>query len=168
MYQNRSRARGRFLCVRTLSTMSMVFGLNIVATIRAIFIVLLDRSKFIGLLIDKSIAEGFDVAMLSVILPFAAVALGLVVTFAQSLLEEDSDIVGDPLQLLITLCLCGLETAGDVASDEGHGDCVGSGAVSYARYTLLCLHGDRGENGIWGEDEGTGRLASLNLVGICH
>lgn len=148
--------------------MSMVFGLNIVATVRAIFIVLLDRSKLVGLLIHKSIAEGLDVAVLSVIVPFAAVALGLVVTFAQSLLEEDSDVVGDPLQFLITLCLCGLETAGDVASDEGHGDCVGSGTVSYARHTLLCLHGDRGEDGIRGEDERAGRLASLNLVGICH
>lgn len=79
-----------------------------------------------------------------VIVPFTTIPLGLMVTLTQSLLEKDSDVVGDTLELLITLRLCGLETTGYMAPDEGHGNGVGPGTVGDACHALLGLEWDGG------------------------
>jgi hypothetical protein len=59
-------------------------------------------------LIDEGISEWFHVSLLGVLVAFPTISLGLMVTFAQTLLEEGGDVIGDPLEFLITLCLCSL------------------------------------------------------------
>lgn len=88
------------------------------------------------------------------------------VPFAQTLLKEGGDVMGDPLEFLITLCLCSLETTGYMAPNKWHGHCVRAGAMAHGRDGLLGLEGNRGQNGIWREDEGTWRLPAVVLTGI--
>lgn len=51
--------------------------------------------------------------------------LTVLVGFAQTLFKEDGDGVCDLVEVLVALLLCSLETAGDMALDEGHRDGVG-------------------------------------------
>lgn len=76
------------------------------------------------MIVGKGVTEGLYIAVLGIVVAFAAIALCLVVSLAETLLEEGRDIVGNPLELLIALGLCGLETTGYVAANEGHRDSV--------------------------------------------
>ena len=80
------------------------------------------------------------------------------ITLSQPLLEEGGDVVGDAVELLVAVCLCGLETTGDMAANEGHGHgvrWVGHGDSQ----GLLGLERARGEDGIGREDERTRGLS---------
>lgn len=52
----------------------------------------------------------------------------LTIDISQTLFEEGSNCVCDALEILVAFLFGGLETAGDMPLDEGHGDCVWTGA----------------------------------------
>lgn len=110
-----------FIRVRTLTTVAAVLGVWLIATIGA-GLVCLERRTEIGGVEDEGITKRLWVAQLGVAVTIALLSLGLMVAIPQPLLEEDGDIVCDALKVLVALCLCGLEPAGDVAAHKGHRD----------------------------------------------
>lgn len=82
------------------------------------------------------------------------ISLEVCITLTQALFKECGDVVGDALELLVALCLGGLEPASYMASDERHGYGVGTGPMAAGR-AGLGLEGDGRQHGAWGEDEGT-------------
>ena len=67
----------------------------------------------------------------------------LLVVVSEAHFEEGGDGV-DPLELLPAVLLCGLQTAVEMATDEGHADGVGGGGSMGAGVEELELGGDDG------------------------
>lgn len=76
------------------------------------------------MVVGEGVTERLYIAVLGVVVALAAIALCLVVSLAETFLEEGGDVVGDPLEFFIALCLCGFETTGYMAANKGHRDCV--------------------------------------------
>jgi hypothetical protein len=117
-------------------------------------------------LVDESIPKRFNISWLGILVAFTTISLRFMVTFAQTLLKEGGDVMGYPLEFLITLRLCSLETAGYMAPNKWHGDGVRAGPMVHCCNGLLGLERNGGQDGIWGEDEGTWRLPAVILTGI--
>jgi hypothetical protein len=117
-------------------------------------------------LVNESIPEGFNISLLGILVAFTTISLRFMVTFAQTLLKEGGDVISYSLEFLITLCLCSLETTGYMAPNKWHGHSVRSGPMVHCCNGLLSLERNGGQDGIWGEDEGTWRLPAVVLTGI--
>lgn len=148
-----------FIGIRTLTAVAAVLGLCLVATVRA-GLVLQRRTKICGVK-NEGVAQRLWIAWLEVAVTLSLLALRLMVAVPQTLLEEDGDIVGDALQVLVALGLCCLETPCDMAAHKGHGHGVGSTGSMDGMGRLWWR-----EDCLWGKDEGTWRLSSV--AGVRH
>lgn len=119
--------------------MPTILWLSVITSVRTVIVSMLECSEFVWLLENEGVSKRLEVACLRVGVSVAAISLRLVVSLAQTFLEECGDVVGDTQKLLIAICLCSLETTGYVPPDEGHRDGVGAGAMVGACDTLLCL-----------------------------
>ena len=147
--------------VRTLTAMAPVFRLCFVPAIGAVVVVMQRRPKLRGME-----NEGFSkMVLIPNLRASVVISLNVCITLAEALFKEGGDVVGDALELLVALCLGGLEPPGYMASHERHGYGVGTGPMAAGR-AGLSLERDWGEHGAWREDEGTwGPSAMVTRLG---
>ena len=147
-----------------MSAASTALGFRLVSSVGDL-VKLQSRSQLCRLQ-DEGFAEGVDtLARVAITIAFTlllalfALKLLLVLIVSETLLEEGGDGVCDTLELLVALCLCGLETTCNMPPNEGHRYGVGAGPmVGYAACAGLVLDGI--EDSLGGEHERTWRLTS--------
>ena len=114
-----------FVKRRTLSTVPLSLRLCFVPSIRAHLVELQRRSQLLWLE-DKRLTEGLDIACLRLAIAFSlelsllALHLLLVIALPETFLEKGRYGIGDALELLVALRLCGLEATCNMAPDERH------------------------------------------------
>jgi hypothetical protein len=117
-------------------------------------------------LVDERIPEGFNISLLKILVAFTTISLKFMVTFTQTLLKEGGNVIGYPLEFLITLRLCSFETTSYMAPNKWHRDGVRARPMVHCCHGLLGLERNGGQDGIWRKDEGTWRLPAVILTGI--
>jgi hypothetical protein len=104
------------------------FLFKLIATIR-ISISLGSRPK-IRRVVHEGLTKRLCVTVLRVTvevpvpIPIVMIDVAFLVTIAKSLFKEGSDVIYHTTQLLVTICLCGLETTCDMSPNERHGDSI--------------------------------------------
>jgi hypothetical protein len=102
------------------------FLFKLIATVR-ISVSLRCRPR-IRRVVHESLTKRFCVAVLRVTvevpvpIPIVTIYVALLLTIAKSLFKEGCDVVYHTTQLLVTICLCGLETTSDMSPNERHGN----------------------------------------------
>jgi hypothetical protein len=104
---------------RTLTTMTALW-FSLVATVR--IIVCLRGGTWV---VEERVVEKVVVAVLRVavwvtIAAGVAIEVAVLVTVAEPLLEEGSDVVDYSAKLLVAVSLGGLKTTGDMSANKGH------------------------------------------------
>lgn len=114
--------------IRTLSAVTPVVRLPIVATIGAVLIVVRSSPKLRGMK-DERFPKMVLIPNLGPSVSLLTVPLNILVSVAQPLLEETGDVVGYTLKLLVALGLGSLEPPRYMASDKRHRNCVRARAM---------------------------------------
>jgi hypothetical protein len=102
------------------------FLFKLIATVR--ISVSLRRRPRIRRVIHEGLTKRLCVTVLRVTvevpvsIPIVTIDVAFLVTIAKSLFKEGGDVVYHTTQLLVTICLCGLETTSNMSPNERHGD----------------------------------------------